>query len=75
MLVMRFEMDPGDGELWKLPESSTRDMATAIPFPVRDMSVDVSEVEERLGWEMVVRDIRFGGEDRYRCCCGGVKKE
>lgn len=48
MLIMRFEMDPVDGGLWKLPESSTRNMATAIPFPVRDVSVDV---KPRKGWD------------------------
>lgn len=48
MLVMRYEMDPADGEIWKLPESSTRNMATAIPFPVRDVTVDV---KPRKGWE------------------------
>lgn len=48
LLIIRFEMDPVDGELWKLPESSTRNIATAIPFPVRDVSLDV---KPRKGWE------------------------
>lgn len=48
MLIMRFEMDPVDGELWKLPESSTGNMATAIPFPVCDVSLDV---KSREGWD------------------------
>lgn len=48
MLIMRFEMDPVEGELWKLPESSTKNMATAIPFPVHDVSL---KVKSRKGWD------------------------
>ena len=53
LLILRFELKPeltveGEANNWRLPAPTTRNMASAIPFPEHDVLV---YVHPRKGWE------------------------